>query len=155
MTSEDDIMSRAVDAIHDRAEAESADWPAVASGVRDRVRRSPLLSKPVRADVGDLRGATMFTQLDTLLVSDRVVVDAVRRGLTGIPGAAAEAISLVLDGRDCVGVRVELVVRFGADLQVTSDRVRSVVDVTLLSVLGIVAAVDVTVVDVVVSDPTR
>ena len=76
MTTDDGIISRAVDALQDRAEKESAERPAVASGVRDRVRRSPPLSKPVDADVEDLTGASTFRQLDTLVVSDRVVVDA-------------------------------------------------------------------------------
>ncbi|WP_295702866.1 hypothetical protein [Lapillicoccus sp.] len=155
MTTDDEIMSRAVDAFQDRAEQESAEWPAVASGVRDRVRRSSLVSRSVRAHVADLSGTTTFTQVDTLVVSDRVVVDALRRGLSGIPEAAAETLSLVLDGRDCVGVRVELVAGYGTDLRVLGDRVRTLVEATLTDTLGIVVPVDVTVVDVVVGDPSR
>lgn len=155
MTTDDGIISRAVDALQDRAEKESAERPAVASGVRDRVRRSPPLSKPVDADVEDLTGASTFRQLDTLVVSDRVVVDALRTALSGIPGTAAESISRVLDGRTCMGVHVELVTGYGADLRLTGDRVRSVVRATLHDTLGIVAPVDVTLVDVVDGDPSR
>ena len=155
MTKDDDVIRRAVDAIQDRATEESSQWPAVAAGVRDRVRRSPLLSTPVDAAIEDLSGATPFAHGDRLTVSDRVVVDAVRRGLNGIPETAPETISLVLDGRDCVGVRVELVAAYGADLRAISDRVRAVVRATLHDTLGIVVPVDVAVVDVVVDDPSR
>ena len=108
----------------------------------DRVQRAAPLAGTARS----YEHCRMFVQ---------TFVDALRTALSGIPGTAAESISRVLDGRTCMGVHVELVTGYGADLRLTGDRVRSVVRATLHDTLGIVAPVDVTLVDVVDGDPSR
>lgn len=130
-------------------------WTDAADRVVSAVRSATRRSTPVNAVFGDGRDG------DVLQVSDLVVVSALRAAMNTTPSSTPQWIELLLggpDGHDCLGVRVELVARYGSDLRALTDDARDVAVAALSALLGPPEGaeprtVDLAVADIVEGDP--
>ena len=153
--SEDDpVLRRAADTLREEEDA----WPETSDKVRHRVREVTRRARRLVASTADLPGGGGFGPRDRLVVSERVVVDAVRRVVTGVAGTAPAAIEVLVEpgpgGDRCRGVRIDLVVGYGTPVQDVAGRLRRVALTCLAELLGSAdRVVDVRVVDVEVEDP--
>jgi len=126
-------------------------WEDTATGVMARIRSSLRPGRPLRLLLPDDRGGTTY-------VSERVVVAALRRALSAEDDLAPSAVRLEVDGDRLTALHVDLVGRYGADLQALAERSRARVHETLAGLpLAAADAVDVrlSVVDVTLEDPRR
>ena len=137
-----DALARATRALR---EAPEPGWGDVADRVRTRLRTVSRPGRPltVREDRAGV------VQVDT-----RVVVDAVRRAVTSLPGTRPVAVDVVAAGTRAVSVRIEVAVRFGSDVHAAADAVRDRTREVVKTLLGAPRPVDVMVVDVMVVDVT-
>lgn len=141
--------------------AESAEppqqWGEVRERIRDRVRLLVLPAEPVR--LSRLDGAAVDDRDSTMTVSSRVLRAAVRQRLSGSTTHVPDAIDLEIEDELLTGLRLELVVAFGADLTAVVGRVRDDVAEALATLLGpdlgfgTPLRIDVEIVDVVPGDP--
>jgi hypothetical protein len=91
-------------------------------------------------------------------VSDRVVVAALRSALGDLDGLAPSRIRVEVADDRCTADEVELVARYGTDLQLLGDRCHEIVTGVLRGLLLAAAdavEVSVVVVDVTLDDPQR
>lgn len=133
-------------------------WDEASDRVRRTVRETTRRARPLVAATGDLPDGGGFRATDRLVVSERVVVDAVRRAVAGTVGTAPVGLGLRVErgpgGDRCTGARLDLVAGYGTRLPEAGDHLRDVVRDTLDDLLGRAdRAVDIHVVDVEVGDP--
>jgi hypothetical protein len=134
-----------------REPVDSGRWEETAAGVMARIRSTLRTGRPLRVPLPDDRGAATY-------VSERVVVAVLRQALSTDEDLAPSAVRLEVDGDRLAAVHVDLVGRYGADLQVLAGRCRALVGEALAGLLlGAADAVEVTmsVVDVTLDDPRR
>jgi len=129
------VLRRAVGVLHDEPDL---GWEEASKRVRRMLRRTTRRARRLTATTTDLAG---FGPADRLEVSERVVLDALRRAVSTTAGVAPVAIVLHVephaDGHDrCTGVRLELVVGYGTALTALTGHLRRVVVQTLDDLLG-------------------
>lgn len=151
MTGQD---SRPLDQAAELARQETVDprtWDRTASGVMARIRSSVRPGRPLRVSLPDDRGSATH-------VSERVAVRLLGEALSEDGDLAPSALRLEVQGDRLTVLRVEIVGRYGVDLQVLGERARSAVRAALAGLpLADADAVDVlvSVVDVTLEDPRR
>ncbi len=132
-----------------REPVDASRWEETASGVMRRVRSTLRPGRTLRVPLPDERGAATF-------VNERVVVATLREAFGGLGDVALSDLRLEVAGDRLTELRVELVARYGHDLQRLGERCRGVVRASLAGLLlGDADTVDVrvSVVDVTLEDP--
>ncbi len=151
---DDAVLRRAVGVLHDEPDT---GWEEASAHVRRSLRQATRRARRLTATTTDL--PTGFGPADRLEVSERVVLDALRRAVSTTAGVAPVAIVLHVehqaDGHDCcTGVRLDLVVGYGTALTALTG-LRAAITRTLDELLGPATwLVDLDVVDVEADDPT-
>ncbi|GAA2494227.1 hypothetical protein [Terrabacter carboxydivorans] len=139
----------------------------VTGAVRSAARRSVEIDAawPTTAGADRAGAADPDARSDELLVSDLVVVDALRRSLTAVPRCQPSSVELLVDDGPsgslrCRGARISLVAAYDVDLHAVADHARRLTLDTLTDVLGPPrdglardVVVDVEIVDVTPHDP--
>lgn len=152
----DPLLDRAASSL--RSEQDPG-WEEAAQRVRATVRRTTRRARRVLATNTDLPADGGFRDGDRLAVSERVVIDVLRRTVSAEPAVAPVSLTLEVDTDDrgdarCVGVRCEVVVDYGARVPTLTARLRGRVSAALDDLLGPAErTVDLHVVDVEPSDP--
>jgi hypothetical protein len=150
-----DPVQRAVDSA--KAQDVPAEWPALSTSIRDRVRGLTAPAQPVLVRAAD--GSPVHDRSGSrTFVSSRVLLAAVRLALQSEPTHAPSGIAIEIEDDELVGVEVAVVATYGLDLVELGAAVRARVAAVLDDLVGPPAPgagrpVDVTVVDVVLGDP--
>ncbi len=145
-----DPLERAVELARSKP-VDPPGWEDVAGSVMRRVRATVRPGRRVQVALPDAGGGATY-------VSDRVVVSALRSALTDLDGLPPSGIRVEVADDRCTAVEVELVARYGTDLQLLGERCREIVTGVLRGLLLAAAdavEVSVVVVDVTLDDPRR
>ena len=115
-----DPLERAVELT--RAEpVDPPGWEDVAGSVMRRVRATVRPGRRIQVALPDAGGGATY-------VSDRVLVAALRSALGDLDGLAPSRIRVEVADDRCTAVEVELVARYGTDLQLLGDRCHEIVN---------------------------
>ncbi|MEO3937700.1 hypothetical protein V3N99_13220 [Dermatophilaceae bacterium Soc4.6] len=153
----DAVLLRAVGALRDEP---AEGWAQASERVRQTLRQTSRRARALTVTAADLPDGGDLGPTDRLAVSERVVLDALRRTVSGAAGVAPAAIRLELEPADggrhlCTGVRLDLVVGYGTALMALTEQLRPAVARTIDDLLGPAHRfVDIEVVDVEPDDPT-
>jgi hypothetical protein len=107
-------------------------WVELTSRVTAALSTAVRYGVPLRVSLEDVTDPGE----DVVHVSDRVVVDAVRRGLAALDGCEPRRIVLRIDDGTCSGVGLDLLGTYGTDLWALAERARDLTLGVLRDVLG-------------------
>lgn len=125
----DDVLDRAARELREQPEP---GWFELTSRVTAAVSTTVRHGVPLRVSLGDITDPAE----DVVHVSDRVVVDAVRRALADLDGCQPRRIHLRIDDDTCSGVSLDLLGGYGTELLALAERAREVTLAVLRDVLG-------------------
>ena len=124
-----DVLDRAARELREQPQP---GWVELTSRVTAALSTAVRHGVPLRVSLEDITDPAE----DVVHVSDRVVVDAVRRALADLDGCEPRRIDLRIHDDTCSGVTLDLLGGYGTDLLALAERAREVTLGVLRDVLG-------------------